>query len=195
MTAGAADPIRLLRDAIARAGAASPVDPAAASLATADASGRPSVRVVLVKGVDDRGLAFFTNRESRKARELAENPRAALCFYWPALGEQVRAEGAVTPLPDAESDAYFAARPRASQVGAWASRQSEPLASRAELEAAARDVEARFAGREVPRPPFWGGYLLAPDRIEFWRSEEGRLHHRTLFLRSGGGWTASLLQP
>jgi pyridoxamine 5'-phosphate oxidase len=189
------DPIARFREVLSRAAAASSFDATAAALATADSSGQPSVRIVLVKTVDARGFAFFTNRESRKGRELAGNPRAALCFHWPAIGEQVRAEGAVALLDDAESDAYFASRPRESQLGAWASRQSAPLESRAALEAALRAVEARFAGREVPRPPFWGGYLLRPERIEFWTSGEGRLHHRTLFERVGAGWTASLLYP
>jgi pyridoxamine 5'-phosphate oxidase len=190
-----ADPLAVLRDAFARAAEASPADPTAAALATADARGWPSVRIVLVKEVDARGLVFFTNRESRKGRELAENPRAALCFHWPALGEQVRAEGPVAEVSEGESDAYFATRPRISQVSAWASRQSASIATRAELEAAVREVEARFAGRAVPRPAFWGGYRLAPERIEHWKSEEGRLHQRTLFVRSPDGWTRSLLSP
>lgn len=189
------DPIVRLREALARASAAGPFDATAAALATADAAGRPSVRVVLVKQIDARGLAFFTNRESRKGRDLAANPWAALCFHWPALGEQVRAEGPVTSLADAEADAYFATRPRESQLGAWASRQSAPLPSREALLAAAREAEARFALAAVPRPPFWGGYLLAPEAIEFWRSGEGRLHHRTLYRRGPGGWTATLLNP
>lgn len=189
------DPLLLLREALARAAAAGPFDATAAALATADAAGRPSVRVVLVKQIDARGLAFFTNRESRKGRDLAANPWAALCFHWPALGEQVRAEGPVTSLADAEADAYFATRPRESQLGAWASRQSAPLPSREALLAAAREAEARFALAAVPRPPFWGGYLLAPEAIEFWRSGEGRLHHRTLYRRGPEGWTATLLNP
>lgn len=189
------DPIALVRDALARAGAASPHDPTAAALATADGAGRPSVRIVLVKRVDERGLVFFTNRESRKGRELAANPRAALCFHWPALAEQARVEGPVQAVSDAESDAYFATRPRESQIGAWASRQSAPRESRESLERAAREVEARYAGREVPRPPFWGGYLLVPERIELWRSGEGRLHHRAVFIRGSAGWIGSLLDP
>lgn len=192
---GPADPIARFQALVERARPASPFDPTAAALATADASGRPSVRVVLVKTLDERGFVFHTNRGSRKGRELAENPRAALSFHWPAIGEQVRAEGEVSLLDDAASDAYFATRPRASQIGAWASRQSEPLASREELEAAFRAIERRFAGRDVPRPPFWGGYVLRPERIEFWTSAADRLHHRTLYVRDGAGWSVSLLQP
>jgi pyridoxamine 5'-phosphate oxidase len=189
------DPLARLQDAIARAGAASTDDPTAAALATVDADGRPSVRMVLVKRADGRGLAFYTNRGSRKARDLAANPRAALAFHWPALAEQVRVEGTVSPLPDAEADAYFATRPRESQLGAWASRQSEPLPARGALLEAYREAEARFAGREVPRPPFWGGYLLLPERIEFWASEPGRLHRREVHVRDGAGWSFSLLYP
>ncbi len=194
------DPILRFHEALARARAASVADPAAAdptaaALATADARGRPSVRMVLVKGVDERGFVFFTNRDSRKARELAENPAAALCFHWPAIAEQVRVEGAVSLVSDADSDAYFATRPRESRLGAWASRQSEPLASRATLEAALRDVEARFGAGEVPRPAFWGGYRIAPERLEFWRNGAGRLHHRERYDRDRAGWTVTLLQP
>jgi pyridoxamine 5'-phosphate oxidase len=190
-----ADPIARFREALARAAAASPADATAAALATASAAGRPAARMVLVKGADARGFVFFTNFGSGKARDLAENPRAALCFFWPATGEQVRVEGEVGALPAAEADAYFATRPRASQVGAWASRQSEPLASREELDAAVRAIEDRFRGGDVPRPAFWGGYVLRPARIEFWRSGDGRLHHRVLYERVDGGWRASLLQP
>jgi pyridoxamine 5'-phosphate oxidase len=191
----AQDPIGRFRESLSRAAAASSFDATAAALATVDARGQPSARIVLVKFVDARGFAFFTNRESRKGRELSANPRAALCFHWPSIGEQVRVEGEVALLGDGESDAYFATRPRESQIGAWASRQSMPLESRAALEAAARATEARFAGREVPRPPFWGGYVLHPERIEFWKSAEGRLHHRTVFERAGEGWSESLLNP
>lgn len=191
----AVDPVARFHALLERARQAAPFDPTAAALATADAAGRPSVRVVLVKTFDERGLVFHTNRESRKARELAENPRAALCFHWPAIAEQVRAEGEVERLSDAESDAYFATRPRASRIGAWASRQSAPLASRDELVAAVRAAEERFAAGEVPRPPFWGGYLLRPDVVEFWTGAEDRLHHRALYVREGDGWRVSLLQP
>jgi pyridoxamine 5'-phosphate oxidase len=188
------DPIARFHADQARAAAASPHDVTAAALATADARGRPSVRVVLVKSVDARGFVFFTNRESRKGRELAENPFAALCFHWPAIEEQVRVEGAASAIADAESDAYFLTRPRESRVGAWASRQSAPLASRAALESAVREVDARFPG-DVPRPGFWGGYRIAPERIEFWRSGAGRLHRRERYERSGDGWVVTLLQP
>jgi pyridoxamine 5'-phosphate oxidase len=189
------DPISRFHAILSRARAASPFDPTAAALATADAAGRPSVRMVLVKDVDERGFVFFTNHNSRKARDVAEDPFAALCFHWPAIEEQARVEGSVSRIADAESDAYFATRPRESQVSAWASRQSAPLASRAALEAAARDVEARFAGMPVPRPEFWGGYRVVPERIELWRARAGRLHDRELFVRDGGGWTRTLLYP
>ena len=193
--ATAHDPIGRFHEALSRAATASSFDATAAALATVDARGQPSIRIVLVKFADVRGFGFFTNRESRKGRELSANPRAALCFHWPAIGEQVRVEGEVSLLGDEESDAYFATRPRESQLGAWASPQSAPLESRAALEAAVRACEARFAGREVPRPPFWRGYLLRPERIEFWLSAEGRLHHRTVFERAGETWRESLLQP
>jgi pyridoxamine 5'-phosphate oxidase len=189
------DPFARISDAIARARYASPHDPTAAALATADARGRPSVRMVLLKAAEARGLSFFTNRDSRKGREIAENPWAALCLHWPALGEQARAEGRIEPLSDAESDAYFATRPRESQLGAWASRQSEPLAARADLEAALAEAERRFAGGPVPRPPRWGGYLLVPEAIELWRQGDGRLHHRERYTRVAGGWRVTLLQP
>lgn len=190
-----ADPIARFHEALARAAAASPADATAAALATASAAGRPAARMVLVKGADARGFVFFTNLGSAKARDLAENPRAALCFFWPATGEQVRVEGEVGDLPAAEADAYFATRARESQVGAWASRQSEPLATREDLDARVRAIEDRFRGGDVPRPAFWGGYVLRPVRIEFWKSGDGRLHHRVLYEREGGGWRASLLQP
>ncbi len=189
------DPIARFNALLARARAALPFDATAAALATADARCRPSVRMVLVKQADGRGFVFFTNRESRKGRELADNPYAALCFHWPAIEAQVRVEGDVSPVDDAEADAYFATRSRESRIGAWASRQSAPLSSRAALEAAARDAEARFGSGEVPRPGFWGGYRIAPERIEFWRSGAARLHHRERYDRSGDGWTVTLLNP
>jgi pyridoxamine 5'-phosphate oxidase len=175
--------------------APSGVDPAATVLATATPEGAPSARLVLLRGVTARGLQFFTNYGSRKARELERSGRAALCFNWFWLDEQVRVEGQVERTTDEESDAYFATRPRGSQLGAWASRQSEPLVSRAALEAAYRDVERHYEGREVPRPPFWGGYTLLPDLIEFWRAGEYRLHDRFLYTRRGNGWHGERLNP
>ncbi|HVR70070.1 MAG TPA: pyridoxamine 5'-phosphate oxidase [Vicinamibacteria bacterium] len=194
MTAPFADPLDLFRELFARAAAREATDATAAALATVGASGAPAVRIVLCKGSDERGLVFFTNYESRKARELHGEPRAALCFYWPTLGVQVRAEGPTERLTQAESDAYFATRPRESQLAAWASRQSEPLASRDELGARYAEADARFPG-SVPRPPFWGGYRLVPSRIEHWQAGEHRLHHRTVYERAGNGWAASSLFP
>lgn len=189
------DPFARFNEALERARRAEPFEATAATLATAGADGRPSARMVLLKGADGRGLSFFTNRESRKARQLADNPFAALCIHWPTLGEQVRAEGRVVLVSDAESDAYFASRPRGSQLGAWASAQSRPLGSRDELLARFAELESRFAGKEIPRPPFWGGYLLEPERMEFWYSREDRLHERVLFSRDGAGWGATGLNP
>ncbi|HMB55198.1 MAG TPA: pyridoxamine 5'-phosphate oxidase [Thermoanaerobaculia bacterium] len=180
----------------ARREVAAPQDATACVLATADADGRPSARVVLLKGVDERGFQFFTNYGSRKAVQLAANPQAALCFHWPALGVQVRAEGEAERLPEAESDAYFASRPRGSRVGAWASRQSRPLTSRAELLERVAEAEARFAGEAVERPGFWGGYLLRPRRIEIWWDGEFRLHDRLVYTRrTDGGWNAERQYP
>ena len=171
------------------------IDTAPAALATADASGRPSIRVVLLRTVDTRGFVFFTNYESRKARDLTANPRAALCQHWPTLEEQIRVEGRIERVSGAESDAYFAGRPRDSQVGAWASEQSRPLESRAVLEGRIRDVEARFAGEPGARPPFWGGYRVVPETIEFWYGRPGRLHDRLLYTRGTSGWSTAWLFP
>ena len=171
------------------------IDTSPAALATADRSGHPSVRVVLIRNVDPRGFVFFTNYESRKARELAENPRAALCQHWPTLEEQVRVEGRIERVSDDESDAYFAGRPRESQVGAWASEQSKALESRSVLEGRIADVEARFAGGTVTRPPFWGGYRVIPEAIEFWYGRAGRLHDRLLYTRTSSGWSTAWLFP
>lgn len=190
-----ADPMVQFKSALEGALAREPFDATAMALATVDASGRPSVRMVLLKGADARGFSFFTNRGSRKAEQLGARPFGALCFHWPAAVEQVRVEGRVELLPEAESDDYFASRPRGSQLGAWASRQSEALVSREALEERTRAVEARFAGAPVPRPPFWGGYLLVPDRVEFWYGQESRLHDRWVYLRSGDGWTTERLYP
>jgi pyridoxamine 5'-phosphate oxidase len=171
------------------------VDTTPAALGTADAAGRPSVRVVLLRQVDRRGFVFYTNYASRKALELSANPRAALCQHWPSLEEQIRVEGVVERVTAGESDAYFAGRPRDSQIGAWASDQSQDLESRGVLEARYAEVEARFKGVPVTRPPFWGGFRIVPDRIEFWYGRPGRLHERLLFVRSNGNWTTRQLFP
>jgi pyridoxamine 5'-phosphate oxidase len=166
----------------------------AMALSTATSAGKPSVRYVLYKGIYRDGFAFFTNYESRKARELDANPRAALANYWPGLEKQIRIEGSVTRLPDAESDRYFASRAYESRIGAWASRQSRALESSRDLAQRAREFKRRFPD-EVPRPPHWGGYLLKPDRIEFWSGKDFRLHERELFKRKGKRWTSSRLYP
>lgn len=191
----ATDPIARFADAFARAQAEAPADPTAMALATADAAGRPSVRIVLLHGFDARGFTFYTNYDGRKGGELEVNPQAALCFYWPWVDEQVRAEGVVTRITEAESDAYFASRPRGKQIGAWASRQSRPLASRDTLIEACEEVERRYANQPVPRPPFWGGYRLAPERIEFWKARESRLHDRYLYVKDGAAWRLQRLYP
>jgi pyridoxamine 5'-phosphate oxidase len=170
-------------------------EPTAAVLATATTEGKPSARVVLLKEFDERGFVFYTNLESRKAKELRANSYAALCFYWPPLYQQVRVEGRVEQVSDAEAEAYFATRPRGAQIGAWASKQSAPLASRDELEAAVKASEEKFAGREVPRPAFWSGFRVIPEQIEFWESQENRLHERTLYLREYGRWVIKKLYP
>lgn len=188
------DPHAIFDTWLKEAEASEPNDPNAMALATADASGMPSVRMVLLKGHDARGFIFYTNRDSRKAGELAENAHAALLFHWKSLRRQVRVEGAVTHVTDAESDAYFASRSRASQLGAWASDQSRPLDARATFEAAYAQVDARFP-IDVPRPPHWGGYRVAPERIELWEDRPGRLHHRRLFTRTDAGWNDGLLYP
>jgi pyridoxamine 5'-phosphate oxidase len=169
-------------------------EPDAMVLSTVDPDGRPAGRYVLLKGVDAGGFVFYTNLESRKAVALTANPRAALTFYWPPY-TQVRIEGDVERVTDAEADAYFATRVRASQVGAWASSQSAPLSSRTELEQRIREIEVRFAGTVVLRPPHWSGYRVVPSSIEFWTRDVARLHERVLFQRAGGGWTRSLLFP
>ena len=171
------------------------VDTAPAALGTADIDGRPSVRIVLIRNVDARGFVFYTNYGSRKARDLESNPAAALCQHWPSLEEQVRIEGRVEHVPDEESDAYFAGRPRESQIGAWASQQSATLDRRETLEARVRDAEARFDGKTVTRPPFWGGYRIVPATIEFWYGRPGRLHERVVYTRIETGWTERYLYP
>jgi pyridoxamine 5'-phosphate oxidase len=190
-----ADPIEQFQELFARALKSEPGDASAAALATTDAAGAPSVRMVLLKGVDASGFVFFTNYGSRKAGELSVNPRAALCFYWPTLGVQVRVEGGVERVSAEESDAYFATRPRESQLGAWASAQSTPLASPAKLRESFDRVSARFAGQVVSRPDNWGGYRIRPARIEVWTAGEFRLHDRVLYTRQGESWTVERLHP
>ncbi|WP_315763696.1 pyridoxamine 5'-phosphate oxidase [Sphingomonas sp. Y38-1Y] len=190
------DPIALFDAWFAEARASEPNDPNAMALATADADGRPSVRMVLLKGHGPDGFVFYTNRESRKAGELAENAHAALLFHWKSLRRQVRIEGSVTRASDAESDAYFASRSRDSQLGAWASEQSRPLDARETFEAQFEAMKARFEGADVPRPPHWGGYRVTPRAIELWQDRAHRLHERRVFTATGdGGWTEGLLFP
>jgi pyridoxamine 5'-phosphate oxidase len=170
-------------------------EPTAFALATADANGRPSVRILLLKHVDDRGFVFYTNYESRKGRELLATHRAAMCFHWQLLEVQVRVEGAVETVSDAEADAYFASRARGSQIGAWASIQSRPMASPGDLDARVAEMEKRFAGGPVPRPPHWSGFRLVPDRIEFWKNMPSRLHVRHVYVREPSGWMMQQLYP
>ena len=170
-------------------------EPTAMTLATVGAQGQPSARLVLLKAVDDRGFVFYTNLRSRKGRELAANPRAALTFHWQPLELQVRIEGIAEQVDDGEADEYFATRERGSQIGAWASDQSEPLASDADLEARVSEMERRFADGPVSRPPHWSGFRVIPERVEFWRGRPSRLHERRLFEREGSGWRERLLFP
>jgi pyridoxamine 5'-phosphate oxidase len=170
--------------------------PEAMGLATATADGAPSLRMVLLKGFDERGFVFYSGYESRKGRELAENPRGALCFYWDPLGRQVRIEGVIEPVAQEESEAYFRSRPRGNQISAWASAQSEPIASRSALETAAREAESRYEGQEVPLRPGWGGYRLVPESYEFWQHRDDRLHDRLLYRRRpSGDWGVTRLAP
>jgi len=190
-----ADPIERFLDIYSRAAESESNDHTAVTLATVGSDGRPTARVVLLKKVDEKGFVFYTNYESRKGRQLSIDPRAALCFYWPTIGRQVRVEGAVERVPADESDSYFESRSRGSQVGAWASHQSEVLDSRTELVARFMSLQARYAGRKVPRPPHWGGYRLRPERIEFWSNQQYRLHDRAVYTLGDDGWSTERLSP
>jgi pyridoxamine 5'-phosphate oxidase len=190
----ATDPIALFRRWLKDAGVGEVNDPDAVALATATRDGIPSVRMVLMKRVDTEGFRFYTNADSQKGIELSENPRAAMCFHWKSLRRQVRASGMVTELPAGDVDGYFHSRSRLSQLGAAASQQSRVLASREVLEARVKELEAKFPG-EIPRPDYWRGYLLRPERIEFWRDGAGRLHDRFLFSRDGNAWRKERLFP
>ena len=191
----AADPLALFAEWLAEARACEPNDPEAMTLATVDAEGLPDARMVLCKGIDAHGLVFYTNAESAKGEELKSAPRAALLFHWKSLRRQVRWRGAIGPATEAESDAYFASRARASQIGAWASRQSRSLKNRAELEARAADYTAKFAGGDVPRPPHWRGFRLSPISVEFWADGLNRLHDRVVFQAVPDGWKRTRLFP
>ncbi len=193
-----ADPLARFRDTYALAekiDRALVPDPSAMSLATVEDGGQPSVRIVLLKGFDDQGFVFYTNLQGRKGRHLLAQPKAALCFYWPPIEIQIRIDGTANKVMDAEADAYFATRLRPSQIGAWASRQSEPLESPTALEERVAKYEKEFEGREVPRPDFWSGFRVWPERIEFWKNKPNRLHERHLYTRAGDRWKIETLYP
>ena len=191
----AADPFALFAAWMAEASAKEINDPNAMTLATATAGGVPSARIVLLKGVDPRGFVFYTNTRSRKGAELTENPAAALLFHWKTLQRQIRIEGRVEHVTDAEADTYYASRPRISRLGAWASAQSRPLKDRETFERDLANVEARFPDETIPRPPFWSGWRLRPDHFEFWQDQQYRLHDRLTFARTTNGWLPGRLYP
>lgn len=191
----ATNPHTLFQEWLTEARVSEPNDPEAMALATADGERRPSVRMVLLKGHDDRGFVFYTNLDSRKGEDLAANPNAALLFHWKSLRRQVRVEGAVEPVSEAEADAYFATRARDSQLGAWASDQSRPLHNRATFEARYEQMRTRFEAADIPRPQRWSGFRVIPRRIEFWNDRAHRLHERRLFTREGSSWSEGLLYP
>lgn len=198
MTKALTDPIAIFQDAFERAQRADRAvlpEPSAMSLATVGADGSPTLRIVLLKGVDDEGFVFYTNLGSRKGRDLLARPRAALCFYWSALDLQIRIDGKATQVSNEEADEYFASRPRGSQIGAWASRQSEVIEPPGELDARVARYEREFEGRDVPRPEFWSGFRVHPELIEFWRNRANRLHDRTRYTREGGRWKVETLYP
>jgi pyridoxamine 5'-phosphate oxidase len=194
-TTQSGDPIVLFKSWFADAERSEPNNPNAMTLATSTLGGAPSVRMLLLKGVDDRGFVFYTNMESRKALELLANPQAAIGFHWKSLGRQIRIEGATEQVSDDEADAYFASRPRGSQIGAWASKQSQPLETRFELEKRVALHTAKFHVGTVPRPDFWSGFRLIPARIEFWEERPFRLHDRLVYNRRNGDWTTEKLYP
>ncbi|NQV27405.1 MAG: pyridoxamine 5'-phosphate oxidase [Rhodopirellula sp.] len=187
--------INAFREKFARTAELGVREPSAMSLATVNANGQPSVRTVLLRGIDARGFVFFTNSHSRKGTQIAGNPQVALTFYWDAWAEQVHVEGRVEIIPDVESDEYWKTRRRLSQIGAWASDQSRPLADRGEFLAKVTEIEKRFEGQDVPRPPHWFGYRVVPHRIELWSGREGRLHERYVYEDAGDSWTKQMLYP
>ncbi len=189
------NPIGLFKDWLADAERSEPNNPNAMTLATVTPDGAASARMILLKGVDERGFTFYTNLGSRKAEQLSVNPRAALCFYWKSLKRQVHVEGTVERVDDAEADAYFATRPRSAQIGAWASKQSRPMEGRFRLEARVAKYTAKFHVGTVPRPDFWSGFRVVPEHIEFWREQPFRLHDRVVYHRDGGGWRKERLYP
>lgn len=189
------DPIARFQQSFQLACQTETFDASRVALATATTDGRPSVRFVLLKHADARGFVFFTNFESRKGRELADNPWAALAFHWSTTGEQIRVEGRVERVSEEESDQYFSTRPRGSQLGAWASHQSAPIGARLELVQRVQELERTYEGKEVPRPPHWGGFRLVPSQLEFWHDRSDRLHDRHLYSHTEAGWSFTLLSP